>query len=71
MRWMRIALAVSVLLNVWLVSSLQRVENERYAMSIGLCVDPADKVPDASCVKSQQTRAGWYWHVFFAMADTL
>ena len=34
----RIGLAVAVLLIVWLSAALVRVENERYAMQVGMCL---------------------------------
>lgn len=35
----RIGLVVAILLIVWLSASLVRVENQRYALEVGLCRD--------------------------------
>ena len=46
----RIGLAVAVLLIVWLSAALVRVENERYAMQVGMCWNDTLKLPDLACI---------------------
>jgi hypothetical protein len=53
-----IGLVVAVLLIVWLSAALVRVENERYAMSIGMCWNDALKLSDLTCVRKKKTRTG-------------
>lgn len=65
----RVALLVSVLLIVWLSAALVRVENQRYAMQVGMCWDEALKLPDPICVERSETRTAWYWHLFYALKD--
>jgi hypothetical protein len=64
---LRVVLSLSLLLNMWLISTLVRVENERYAMQIGMCWNATLKLPDPTCVKAASTRTGWYWHAFYAL----
>lgn len=64
----RIGLIIALAVIVWLSATLVRVENERYAMSIGQCPnDPVLPVPDQACVRKAQTRPAWYWHLFYAL----
>ena len=69
----RIGLAVAVLLIVWLSAALVRVENQRYALEVGLCRDktwPTSSGPgsnDFKCLETVQTRTAWYWHLFYAL----
>lgn len=60
-----VVLAVLCLL---LGASLARVENERYALSLGMCRDKLG-IADASCLQKTQTRTHWFWHVFHAMTS--
>ena len=60
----RFGLVVAVLLIVWLSATLVRVENERYAMQIGMCWNGTLKLPDLACIKKAQTRTALYWHIF-------
>lgn len=62
----RIGLVVAVLLIVWLSVALVRVENERYAMQVGMCkVDPVK--PIRPCLDQVETRTSWVWHLFYAL----
>lgn len=62
-----ITAVVSVLLVIWLATALVRVENERYALLVGLCRQ-AEYV-DFKCLKTAQTRTAWYWHLYYALTD--
>lgn len=67
----RIGLIVSILVIVWLSASLVRVENQRYALFVGMCRYaewPAGPY-DIKCLERVQTRTGWYWHLFYALTD--
>lgn len=63
----RVGLGLAVLLIVWLAGSLVRVENERYAMQIGMCWSESMKLHDQACVARSETRTGWYWHLYYAL----
>lgn len=54
---------------VWLSAALIRVENQRYAMTVGMCIDPFLKVADQSCLSTVKTRTGWWWHLYYALTD--
>jgi len=63
----RVCLIAAVLMIVWLSVALVRVENERYAMQVGMCWDEKLKLPDLVCVRKAETRTAWYWHLFYAL----
>ena len=54
---------------VWLCSALVRVENQRYALMIGMCREPTSGVADWKCLRKVETRTSWVWHLFYALTD--
>ncbi len=48
---------------------LVRVENERYALQIGMCRDQATGLVNHSCITSVQTRTSALWHLFYAFKN--
>ena len=68
-------LVLSVLVIVWLSISLVRVENQRYAMSVGMCEDKGLLIAtqqiswDFNCLSKVQTRTSWVGHLFYALTD--
>ena len=48
-----------------------RIENQRYAMLIGMCRDRTNAVlpPDPACVATVQTRTSPWWHLWYALTD--
>jgi len=62
-----IALVAAAVLIVWLSVALVRVENQRYAMAVGMCYDKAKGLPDLVCVHRVETRTAWWWHLFYAL----
>jgi hypothetical protein len=75
MKTMRWALLIALLVIVWLSASLVRVENQRYAMQVGMCEDKVllEKVQqigwDYACLSKVETRTNWMWHLFYALTD--
>jgi hypothetical protein len=63
----RIGLIVAVLLIAWLSAALVRVENERYALQLGMCWNEQLKLPDITCIQKAHTRVSWYGHLFYAL----
>lgn len=63
----RFGLVVAVLLIVWLSTALVRVENERYAMQLGMCWNELLRLPDPVCIQKAETRTAWYWHLVYAL----
>lgn len=61
-------LFLAAMLIVWLSVSLVRVENERYAMFVGMCRDRLG-MTDVTCLTKTQTRTGWWWHLFYGLTD--
>jgi hypothetical protein len=51
-------------------SALVRVENQRYAMATGSCQNTnGGTFPDQECLAHFQSRAGWWWHLYYAVLD--
>ena len=68
-----IPLLISIFLCVWLSSSLVKVENERYALFVGMC-DKKDspselRLIDFQCLSKVETRTHWVWHLFYALTN--
>jgi len=65
----RVALAVSLVLVVLFAAALVRVENERYALLVGMCRQTQTGLPDVKCLSTVETRTAWWWHLFHALTD--
>lgn len=61
------ALAVLV---VFLLITITRIENERYALSLGMCKSNDNLTTDYACLEKTRTRTGWWWHVYYALFPT-
>lgn len=44
---------------------LAHVENQRYALFLGMCKDASPV--DASCLKKVQTRTSWGWNLYYGL----
>ena len=65
----RVGLTISILLVViiYLLTVIVRIENERYAMSLGMCAGIV--APDASCLSKVKSRTNPLWHLFYALQN--
>lgn len=55
---------------VWVSAALVRVENQRYAMYVGVCEpDFANPLPFWNCLRTVQTRTAWWWHLYYALSS--
>jgi hypothetical protein len=68
----RAAVIIIVLLliaNFWLAASLVRIENERYALSLGLCRSQTtqDLIDQPRCLEAIETRTSPIYHLLFAL----
>lgn len=64
------AIGALLLITILLAASLVRVENQRYALSLGMCTASQVGVPpDMVCIEKTQTRTGWWWHLYYALQD--
>lgn len=59
-------IAVLIALLLWIGVALVRVENERYALLIGLC-KVGISVTDNTCLINIQTRTAWWWHLYHGL----
>lgn len=64
----RIGLIFACALIVWLAVTLAAIENERYALQLGMCRDSIG-MTDMKCLGTVQTRTGWWWHLFYALSE--
>lgn len=44
-----------------------QLENERYALTLGMCQQPASNLPDLSCLRDAETRTNWLWHLYYGL----
>lgn len=49
-------------------TALVRVENERYALRVGMCQGKPIVGIDYECLRKVETRTGWWWHMYYALA---
>lgn len=63
------ALTSCALLLIWLASALVRVENERYALFLGMCRSESvvGMQVDFACLADVETRTSWLWHIYWAL----
>lgn len=59
-----------IVMILWLAISLVRVENQRYALSLGMCADPPWPIPNRQCLRQVETRTSPLWHLFYALTDS-
>lgn len=65
-----VIIGVLVLAVLVLGSALVRIENQRYALSLGMCPGPAAGVPpDLACIAKVETRTGAWAHLLAALTD--
>lgn len=51
---------------VVLSAALVRVENQRYALAVGLC-DTNGQQPLSTCLGHVETRTSWIWHLYYGL----
>lgn len=64
-----ITLVLAVVVNIFLAATLVRVENQRYALQLGMCRDATTSLTDFNCLEKIQTRINWLGHLFYALKD--
>ena len=66
-----IIILVLATLVAFLADRVVRLENQRYAMEIGMCARASYpgglQLPDPKCLETVQTRTSWLWHLRYAM----
>ena len=45
------------------------VENQRYALLVGMCSTGSEPPIDAKCLMNVQTRTSWLWHLYYGLTD--
>jgi hypothetical protein len=69
-----VAIVLLAALVVWLSLQVIRLENYRYASSIGMCAQENPKDPLAfhkrdQCLRETQTRTNPLWHLWYGAID--
>lgn len=63
-------IAILVLIAGFLADRVVRLENQRYALFVGICkLDPASPKERWDCLENVQTRTSWFWHLYYAMTE--
>jgi hypothetical protein len=52
---------------IWFASVIVKLENYRYANSIGMCSEHIDLVQKSRCLNNKETRTGPMWHLAYAL----
>ncbi|RZN31277.1 hypothetical protein CWO90_17580 [Bradyrhizobium sp. Leo121] len=66
-----VLVAVLLLVVIVLGASVVRLENYRYADSLGMCSeffsrdDPRKRMERERCLETSQTRTHWLWHLLY------
>jgi hypothetical protein len=65
-----IIIGTLILVIAYMAKTIVRIENERYALSLGMCANKVNPElpPDWQCVKTVHTRTHWSWHLYYALA---
>lgn len=67
MKKLKITVAILAALLIWFCAALVRVENERYALAVGLCKYDATSLQMFTCLQHISTRTAWWWHLYYAL----
>ncbi len=65
---MRPTAVVLIALVAFLSYRLAAVENQRYALSVGMCPGRLGlNLPDLECLSQVQSRTHWLWHLYHGL----
>jgi len=73
MKLWSLALIVGLTLAVvWLTTAVVRLENYRYANSLGMCSqyainDPMQRIQREDCLEKAETRTNWLWLLLYGL----
>jgi hypothetical protein len=62
-----VAIALLLVAVLYLGASLIKVENQRYALAVGLCRDSKTGLTDNACLAKVETRTNPAWHLYYAL----
>jgi len=60
-------IGVLVIVVIVLCTRIVRIENERYALMLGMCRGSMGVPTDFRCLNAVQTRTSWAWHLYYAL----
>lgn len=61
-----IAIVLLLFVVLYLAALLIKVENQRYALAVGLCSDSKTGLTDYACLAKVETRTNPAWHLYYA-----
>ncbi len=65
-----IVIAILLLICIGFSFVIVKVENQRYALEVGMCREKANPILiDHRCLDTVQTRTSWMWHLLYAIKD--
>ena len=67
LKTVHVALAAMLVAIVYLCVVIVHIENERYALSVGMCRDAATGFADRACLAKVETRTSPLWHLVYAL----
>ena len=66
-----VAIVLLLLALLFIADRLVRIENQRYALFVGMCpVTPTDPAKQWDCLSKVQTRTSWLGHLYYGLTDT-
>lgn len=51
----------------FMANQLVVIENQRYALMVGMCKSTSLPVPDVNCLSRVETRTSWLWHLYYGL----
>lgn len=57
---------------VFVSDRLVRIENQRYALIVGMCQRDGERLPvglDRECLQAVQTRTSWAWQLYYGLTN--
>ncbi len=69
MKTLRWSLLACLAIIVWMTVTIVRVENQRYALQVGLCRDGVGGNTNAACMLHVESRTHWWAHLFYALTN--
>lgn len=64
-----VAIGALLVVVLYLMIVLIRVENQRYALFVGMCRSGPTGLADSKCLSKVETRTNPLWHLFYALID--
>jgi hypothetical protein len=64
---MKVLVVVLLVALGFMAHQLAVVENQRYALALGMCTSETLPGPDFRCLSTVQTRTSWLWNLYYGV----